>query len=102
MSQPKLTLEIASGPLDGQVVTLESTTEWSRLGTDLLSFPWDETLGIPQARFVFAEDRWWLEALSSERSTRCNGEPINGRIALSEGDRLKAAATWLIVKGITK
>jgi len=102
MNQPKLTVEIISGPLDGHEVTIESMAEWSRLGDGVLSFPWDETLGAPQARFFFAEDRWWLEPLANQRSTRHNGEPINGKIALSEGDWLKAAATWLIVKGITK
>lgn len=101
MSQPKLIVEIGSGPLDGHEVTVETPTDWSRLGDGPLSFPWDETLGAPQARFFFAEKQWWLEPLASQRSTRCNGEQLNEKIALTEGDWLKAASTWLVVKGIT-
>lgn len=102
MSQPKLTLEILSGPLDGQVVTLNAATEWSRTGTSALSFPWDEELGTPQARFTFTDDSWWLEPIGGARSTRHNGEQVHDRVQLTAEDVLKAANTWLQVKQISQ
>ena len=52
---PKLSLEILSGPLDGENITLTTETEWSRAPGSPLSFPWDDDLGEPQARFVLRE-----------------------------------------------
>lgn len=98
MSQPKLTLEILSGPLDGHLVTFDAATEWSRTGAGALSFPWDEELGAPQARFTFTDDTWWLEPIGGARSTRHNGEQVQAKVKLDTGDYLKAANTWLQVK----
>ena len=98
MTQLTLTLEILSGPLDGQVVTLTTATEWSRRGAGPLSFPWDEELGTPQARFTFTDDAWWLEPVAGARSTRHNGKQIDAKVALAVEDILKAANTWLQVK----
>ncbi len=100
MSQPKLTLEVLSGPFDGQIVTLESTTEWSKSGSGVLSFPWDGEMGTPQARFIVTDGKWWLEPIGNRRSTRRNGEAIKEKVALSPGDWLKAAETWLLVRKI--
>jgi len=102
VNQSQLSIEIRSGPLDGQIVTIEAEAEWSRAGNGILSFPWDETLGTPQARFVFVEGAWWLEPLPNPRSTRRNGEQIRQKIALSEGDWLKAASTLLFIKEVTQ
>ncbi len=122
MSNPKLSLEILSGPLDGHVVTIEDKTEWSKEGRGPLSFPWDEELGIPQARFFIESENWWLEAsstrrntrhnveriegkvplevFSTRRSTRHNMERIEGKVPLEVGDLLKASNTWLLISQI--
>jgi hypothetical protein len=99
MGNPKLSLEILNGPLDGHVETLESETDWSKEGEGSLSFPWDEELGTPQARFFVEDGKWWLKVSSTRRSTRHNMEPIEDKAPLGEGDLLKAANTWLLVNG---
>lgn len=102
MNQPKLILEIASGPLDGQVVTLVAETEWHKMGDGPLSFPWDTELGTSQARFILVAGAWWLEPIGGTRSTRRNGELIQAKVKLAEEDVLKAANTWLKVKQINQ
>ena len=96
MSNPKLTLEMLSGPLDGQTLTLKTEAEWSQAGEGPLCFPWDEQLGTPQARFFIEAGQWWLESISGQRSTRHNGERIESKMALDKGDLVKAARTWLL------
>lgn len=101
MSKPKLTLEFLSGPLDGLTVTLEAETDWSRSGDGPLSFPWDEELGTPQARFVIDNGQWQLEALPSERSTRHNMDRVEGAVSLEKGNLLKSAHSWLLITEIS-
>ena len=100
MSNPKLNLEILNGPLDGQVITLEKATEWSKEGKGKLSFPWDEELGTPQARFFLEEESWRLEGHDAPHGTyRVNrNEKIRDRVPLESGDLLKACGTWLLVR----
>ncbi len=100
MSNPKLSLEILNGPLDGQVITLADKTDWSKEGEGPLIFPWDEALGAPQARLFVAAAEWWLEVSSTRRSTRHNMERIEGKVPLAKGDLLKAAETWLLITEI--
>lgn len=100
MSNLKLSLEILNGPLDGEVVTLEGETVWSKEGEGSLSFPWDEELGTPQARFFVEDGKWWLKVSSTRRSTRHNMERIEDKAPLEKGDLLKAADTWLRVNGV--
>ena len=99
--QPKLTLEILSGPLDGHIVTLETSTEWTRAPGNLLSFPWDDELGQPQAHFALEEGGWQLEgAKDARRGThilRQEGEDSLPAL-LESGDILKASSTWLLVR----
>ena len=103
MSENKLHLEILSGPLDGTAITLETEAQWSCTGEGPLIFPWDEELGEPQAVFSLDEEGWHLEGLPSPRGTyRVNrGEQLEGKIVLEEGDLLKAANTWLLVRDIS-
>ncbi len=100
MSENKLQLEIVSGPLDGAIITLELETQWSCTGEGRLIFPWDEELGEPQAVFSKDEEDWSLEDIPSPHGTyRANqGERIEGKIILDEGDMIKASNTWLLVQ----
>ncbi len=100
MSTPKLTLELLNGPLDGLSLTLEADTEWSSTGGGPLSFPWDEELGTPQARFQVETNRWSLAALPNKRSTRHNMERIEDKVPLEREDLLKASDTWLLINQI--
>jgi hypothetical protein len=100
VSIPKLHLEIISGPLDGEPITLEAAVEWGRTGEGALSFPWDEELAAPQAKVYVEEGKWWLAHVSGERSTRHNMDRIEERVVLAKGDVIKAANTWLLVTGL--
>lgn len=100
MDNPKLTLELLSGPLDGLIVTLDADAEWSSASDGPLSFPWDEQLGLPQARLSVKGSVWYLEPLPNGRSTRHNGDRIDGTVPLTKGDLLKAANSWLLVTEI--
>ena len=96
-----LTLEVLSGPLDGSIIVLETTTEWSRDGDGPLAFPWDAELGVPQARFILEQGRWYLEGLEAAHGTyRVNREErLTGRkVVLEREDILKASRTWLLVR----
>ena len=98
-----LTLEVLSGPLDGTLITLESDTEWSRVGKALLTFPWDTELGDPQARFTIGEGHWHLEGLDAPHGTyRVNREErlAGKKVQLESGDILKASNTWLLVRQV--
>jgi hypothetical protein len=100
MSDPKLSLEILNGPLDGQVVTLEAETTWGKEGEGPLIFPWDRELGTPQARFFPQGEGWWLEGHSAPHGTYCvnRGERVEGKVQLEAGYLLKASDTWLLVR----
>jgi len=100
MHQPNLSLEVMNGPLDGQIITLQEDSDWSRAGNGALSFPWDAELGAPQARITFADVAWWLEPCASSRSTRHNGEVVTAKVTLAQGDWFKAANTWLCVRQV--
>ncbi len=91
MNTPKLSLEILNGPLDGQVITLKTETEWSKESEGPLGFPWDEELGTPQALFLVEAGEWWLQSAKTRRSTRHNMKRIEEKVSLAEGDLLQAA-----------
>jgi hypothetical protein len=97
-----LRLEILSGPLDGAEIRLEADTEWRRMPGSPLSFPWDEELGEPQARFTQDEAGWGIEGLPSPHGTYRisprRAEQIETRTALNAGDILKGSKTWIRVK----
>jgi hypothetical protein len=102
MSDLKLSLELLNGPLDGQVVTLETEATWGKEGKGPLIFPWDTELGTPQARFFVEGESWWLEGHSAPHGTHCvnRGERVEGKTQLEAGDLLKASDTWLLVSQI--
>src|SRR5262245_4438002 len=92
-----LNLEIMNGPMDGQVIKIKETVEWGRDGEGELTFPWDEELGIPQAKFYVEEGKWWLEHVSGKSSNQHNMERLQVKVALKAGDIIKAANSWLLV-----
>lgn len=101
----KLVLEHLSGPLDGASFTLEAGAEWSRSGEGPLSFPWDATLGAPQARLTIEGTSWWLESLDTCDAPCQIGreqqlEDVRSKVQLKAGDILGASHTWLLVRRI--
>jgi len=101
MSNPKFSLEVLSGPLDGRIITLEGETRWDAQGDGPLSFPWDTELGDPQARFFCKEGEWWLEGFKASHGMyrlSGEGERVSQAVRVTEGDLLKAGQTWLLVR----
>jgi hypothetical protein len=98
----KLSLEILNGPLDGQIVTLETEALWSKEGDSPLSLPWDAELGAPQARFFPESGNWWIESYQSPHGTYClNREiQIETKMQIEQGDLLKASETWMKVNQV--
>ncbi len=98
----KLSLEILNGPLDGQIVTLETETVWGKEGDSPLSFPWDTELGTPQARFFPKAEKWWIEGYEAPHGTYClnREQRIEEKKHIEQGYLLKASETWLMVSQI--
>ena len=94
-----LTLEILSGPLDGEKVKLQQATEWTRAGTGVLSFPWDEQLGAPQARLVPGPEGWTLAPLDAPQATSLinRDQKVSEPVRLETGDVIRAGTSWLRV-----
>jgi hypothetical protein len=94
-----LVLEILSGPLDGEKITLTTTAEWSREGNGLLSFPWDVKLGLPSGRFVPEPGGWSVEPkdLFATISLITRDQKVTVAIRLVKGDILRAGTSWLRV-----
>jgi len=99
-----LELEILSGPLDGARLQLETETEWTRQLGSLLSFPWDDDLGEPQARFIPVTGGWQIEPATAKRGTHLLRSEAEDRLPaiLQTGDILKASSTWLRVLAISE
>ena len=102
MSNPKLSLEILNGPLDGYVVTLETETTWGKEGEGMLIFPWDSELGAKQARFFLEATEWWIESYNAPHGTYYVNDQkrIKNKIQIEKGDVLKASDTWLRVRQV--
>jgi hypothetical protein len=98
-----LEIEVLNGPLDGVHLKLETEADWTRLPGSILSFPWDDELGEPQARFIPDEQGWQMEPIQSKRGTHLlrEGEEVQLPTTLQAGDILKASSTWLMVNKIT-
>ncbi len=98
--KPKLELEILSGPLDGQKITLTVDADWTRLPGSPLSFPWDDELGEPQARFALTEAGWQLQSVEARRGTHLLRPDTKDQlpVILQSEDVLKASDTWLLVR----
>lgn len=96
----KLSLEILNGPLDGQIVTLETETALGKGGAGALSFPWDAELGAKQARFFPEKEKWWIEGCDAPHGTYClnREQRIEEKMQIEKGDLLKASETWMLVK----
>jgi hypothetical protein len=102
--KPKLELEVLGGPLDGYVISLETKTEWTRQPGSLLSFPWDMSLGEPQAFFMNVEQGWVLEHANAKRGTHIIRSDYEDQLPtiLRDGDILKASNTWLKVRSVSE
>jgi hypothetical protein len=97
----QLTLEILSGPLDGCIISLDSSADWTSEPGSPLSFPWDEELDAPQAQLKPDRDGWTLHPTpATRRNTHLLRPDSEARLpaALQPGDILKAGNTWLLVR----
>ena len=95
-------LEILNGPLDGQIITIETEALWGKAGDNPLSFPWDAELGDKQARFFIDNGIWWIEGYEAPHGTYCLNRQIKieEKTQIQQGDFLKASETWMLVNQI--
>jgi hypothetical protein len=102
MDNPKLSLEVLNGPLDGYVATIENETVWGSNAESPLGFPWDKELGERQARFFFEEEHWWIEDCNAPHGTYFLNpqERIEVKTQLKQGHLLKASDTWLLIRQV--
>ena len=98
----KLSLEVLNGPLDGDIVTLETEATLGRQGDGSLIFPWDKELGASQARFFPEGENWWIEGCDAPHGTYClnRQKRIEAKTRIEQGDLLKASEIWLMVNKI--
>ncbi len=100
MDAPSLVLEALTGPAAGRRVELGATGE-IRVGRSP-----DVTLYIPNDSAI-SRNHFSIEAtpkgyvasdLGSANGTELNGEPLRGRVALFDGDRLEAGHSTFVVQ----
>jgi hypothetical protein len=97
----QLTLEILSGPLDGCIISLDSSADWTGQAGSPLSFPWDKELDAPQAQLKPGRNGWTLHPTpATRRNTHLMRPDSEPRLptTLQTGDLLKAGDTWLLVR----
>ncbi len=97
MDKPKLSLQILNGPLDGQEVILIKETSWTKSGSDELSFPWEEELGTPQAKFFSQDGKWYIEGHEASHGTYCLNQKVKilEKMQVKKGDLLVANKIFL-------
>lgn len=107
---PDLIIEFINGPFDGYRVVLSHDTEWVKEGDSPLAFPWDNDLGMPQARFYQKDGEWFIDNMPNNiHGTYCldnnniqKSTKIQEKFLLGAGMVLRASKTWLRIGNFTK
>jgi hypothetical protein len=103
MSTSLLRIELLNGPLDGHIIMVSHGTSWSREGSGVASFPWDNQLGAPQGHFVCVQGGWLFQHAGGRDSklarimNRTSTDSFHLRLEC--GDILFAGTTWMMVCG---
>jgi hypothetical protein len=96
-SRARLTLRCSGGPYNGRVLGSdgEPITIGRRQGCAI-------RLAVPEcsrmhARISFRAGQFWIEDLGTLNGTRVNGKPIEGAVALREGDCIEVGEQTMMV-----
>jgi pSer/pThr/pTyr-binding forkhead associated (FHA) protein len=91
----KVTLEVMSGPTDGQVYHFHKSVGVGREDSNEISLPLDKFISRRHARIMVIEPECFLEDLDSTNGTFVDGERLRGRILLEKGKLFRVGKTWL-------
>lgn len=91
----KVSLEILSGPLDGEVFGFTSTVDIGRENTCEVPIPVDKFISRHHARILVVEPECFLEDLDSTNGTFIENQRLRGRIVLNNKQTFRVGKTWM-------
>lgn len=91
----KITLEILSGPLDGQVFNFNKTVEIGRDDKCDIPIKVDKFISRHHARIMVVEPECFLEDLDSTNGTFIDDERLRKRVILNNGHTFRVGKTWM-------
>ena len=91
----KVTLELLSGPLDGEVFQFQSTIDIGRENTCEVPIPVDKFISRRHARILVVEPECFLEDMDSTNGTYVESQRLRGRVLLSKGQTFRVGKTWM-------
>lgn len=91
----KITLEILSGPLDGQVFEFSRTVEIGRDDGCEVPIQVDMSVSRRHARILVVEPECFLEDLDSRNGTFIDDDRLEKRTQLQNGQTFRVGKTWM-------
>ena len=91
----KITLEILSGPLDGQVFQFTRTVEIGRDDSCEVPIKVDKFISRHHARILVVEPECFLEDLNSTNGTFIDDDRLRKRVILNNGHTFRVGKTWM-------
>lgn len=93
----KISLEILSGPLDGQRFEFSKTFEIGRDDKCEVPLKVDKFISRHHARVLVVEPECFLEDLGSTNGTFVDDERLTRRVLLRNGRTFRVGKTWMQV-----
>ena len=90
-----VTLEILSGPLDGEVFKFSSTALIGRDAACEVPIKVDRFISRHHAQILVVEPDCFLEDNNSTNGTFVHDQRLKGRIILSKGQVFRVGKTWM-------
>lgn len=94
----KITLEVLSGPLDGQKFDFSKTVEIGRDDKCEVPIKVDKFISRHHARIMVVDPECFLEDMESTNGTFIDDERLNGRIILHNGQTFRVGKTWMHIE----
>ncbi len=91
----KVTLEVTSGPMDGHIFQFNRHAEMGREAQLRISV--DRFISRRHARLECDANRVILEDLNSTNGTFVEGERLEGRTELHNGQFFRIGRTWVLI-----
>ncbi len=91
----KVTLELQSGPLDGQVFNFNKTIDIGRDATCEVPIPVDKFISRRHARILVVSPECFLEDTDSTNGTFVDDNRLKGRVLLRKGQSFRVGKTWM-------
>jgi pSer/pThr/pTyr-binding forkhead associated (FHA) protein len=91
----RITLEILSGPLDGEKFQFSKTGEIGRDDKCEVPIKVDKFISRHHARIMVVEPECFLEDLGSTNGTFIDDERLHKRVMLDNGHTFRVGKTWM-------